>query len=668
MDTKLSLGMIVKDEEKVLARCFDSVKNLGLEIVIVDTGSKDKTVEIARRYTDKVLSFPWINDFAAARNFSFEHCTGDFILWLDADDVINPEDCRKIQNVDYSDKNIIISDYIFNHDEFGNDDLVVPRERIIKRSLGLKWQGRIHETIAVSVPAYHADFKVHHWRQHSSSERNLSILENIVRGDNALPGSIAPGVEARNIYYLAREYQDIGKIDDAIVYYQEFVDRKEGWWEDVFHGYYKLAECFFIQNNDAEVIKNIFKAIEIEPQWSEPYCLLGLLHFNRKRYRQAIHWYEVAASIKRPKELLSSFRTQYYTWLPHLQLGLCYNAIGDMYKAYEHNRVVLKYRPQDKSALNNDAILGPARFYDQYKKDGQGKKLNLGCGNKPIEGYVNVDIFNGPSVDEVFELDKIPYKAETISAISSEHALEHLPHDSTRPTLQEWFRVLMPGGELHLKIPDLELCCREYINAPINDPNFFKTKCWFKWTLFGAQKGQNGEPDEAQFHKIGYSKDEMRMILTEIGFIVESITNYNGFGTPSMEIRAFKPKKGPRIAWVAPENWEAAQTRIRVLNINKWLATQGCFSRVVDYESARNYDTVIVGKSFSEPDYKAIQNLKSKGKKIYVDLCEDILEYPWVSDILKISDKVICCSHVLEEKVQSINPRTMVIEDAWETA
>jgi len=196
MDTKLSLGLIVKNEEKVLARCLDSVKDLGLEIVIVDTGSKDKTVEIARRYTDKVLSFPWINDFAAARNFSFEHCTGDFILWLDADDVINPEDCRKIQNVDYSDKNIIISDYIFNHDEFGNDDLVVPRERIIKRSLGLKWHGRIHEAIAVSVPAYHADFKVHHWRQHSSSERNLSILENIVRGDNALPGSIAPGVDA----------------------------------------------------------------------------------------------------------------------------------------------------------------------------------------------------------------------------------------------------------------------------------------------------------------------------------------------------------------------------------------------------------------------------------------------------------------------------------------
>ena len=67
----ISLCMIVKNEELVLGRCLDSVKNLMDEIIIVDTGSTDKTKEIASLYTNKIYDFPWINDFAAARNFSF---------------------------------------------------------------------------------------------------------------------------------------------------------------------------------------------------------------------------------------------------------------------------------------------------------------------------------------------------------------------------------------------------------------------------------------------------------------------------------------------------------------------------------------------------------------------------------------------------------------------
>ena len=67
----VSLCMIVKNEEDVLARCLDSVKDLVDEIIIVDTGSKDRTKEIAHTYTDNVFDFVWIDDFAAARNFAF---------------------------------------------------------------------------------------------------------------------------------------------------------------------------------------------------------------------------------------------------------------------------------------------------------------------------------------------------------------------------------------------------------------------------------------------------------------------------------------------------------------------------------------------------------------------------------------------------------------------
>ena len=87
----ISLCMIVRDEHEVLARCLSSVCDAVDEIVIVDTGSQDDTRDIALRYTDKVYEFKWQDDFAAARNYAFDMAHGDYLMWLDADDVIAPE-------------------------------------------------------------------------------------------------------------------------------------------------------------------------------------------------------------------------------------------------------------------------------------------------------------------------------------------------------------------------------------------------------------------------------------------------------------------------------------------------------------------------------------------------------------------------------------------------
>ena len=79
---EISLCMIIKNEEKTIARCLDSVKDLVDEIIIVDTGSTDKSKEIVSKYTDKVYDFEWVEDFAKARNFSFSKATKDYIMWL----------------------------------------------------------------------------------------------------------------------------------------------------------------------------------------------------------------------------------------------------------------------------------------------------------------------------------------------------------------------------------------------------------------------------------------------------------------------------------------------------------------------------------------------------------------------------------------------------------
>lgn len=87
----ISLCMIVKNEEKLLARCLDSVADIMDELIIVDTGSTDRTKEIAARYTDKVYEFAWINDFAAARNFAFSRASMEYIYSADADEVLDEE-------------------------------------------------------------------------------------------------------------------------------------------------------------------------------------------------------------------------------------------------------------------------------------------------------------------------------------------------------------------------------------------------------------------------------------------------------------------------------------------------------------------------------------------------------------------------------------------------
>lgn len=93
----ISLCMIVKNEEAVIARCLDSVKDLVDEMNIVDTGSTDNTKEIVKQYTNRIFDFKWIDNFAAARNFSFQQATKDYILWLDADDLLNIEEQEKFR-------------------------------------------------------------------------------------------------------------------------------------------------------------------------------------------------------------------------------------------------------------------------------------------------------------------------------------------------------------------------------------------------------------------------------------------------------------------------------------------------------------------------------------------------------------------------------------------
>ncbi len=144
----ISLCMIVKNEEKVLSRCLDSIKNAVDEIIIADTGSTDSTKDIAYRYTDKVYDFEWTDNFSEARNFSFSKATKDFILRLDADVITSENNTKLIElknNLDNTDT--VMMKYNTAFDEDSNATFSYFRERLVRRATPHKWKGRVHEAI-----------------------------------------------------------------------------------------------------------------------------------------------------------------------------------------------------------------------------------------------------------------------------------------------------------------------------------------------------------------------------------------------------------------------------------------------------------------------------------------------------------------------------------------
>lgn len=177
----ISLCMIVKDEEDVLARCLESAADTADEIIIVDTGSADATKEIARRYTDKVYDFAWTDDFSAARNFSFSKAEMEYCMWLDADDILLEADRAALLDLKRTldpAADVVMLRYHAAFDADGKPTLSYYRERIVRNSPEFRWAGAVHEAITPSGVVVYGDAAVSHRKlRPSDPARNLHIYE-----------------------------------------------------------------------------------------------------------------------------------------------------------------------------------------------------------------------------------------------------------------------------------------------------------------------------------------------------------------------------------------------------------------------------------------------------------------------------------------------------------
>jgi glycosyltransferase involved in cell wall biosynthesis len=140
----ISLCMIVKNEEAVLERLLKTMSEVADQIVIMDTGSTDRTKEIAARYTDEVYDFPWKDDFAAARNAACRKAVMDYWMWMDADDVMEPEHAARLKKLKETldpSVDVVMMKYLTGFDANGRTSFSYYRERLLKNRKGFQWQG-----------------------------------------------------------------------------------------------------------------------------------------------------------------------------------------------------------------------------------------------------------------------------------------------------------------------------------------------------------------------------------------------------------------------------------------------------------------------------------------------------------------------------------------------
>lgn len=343
--------MIVKNEERVLSRCLDSVKNLVDEIIIVDTGSTDKTVEVARRYTDRIYYFTWIDDFSAARNYAFEKARMTYTMWLDADDILLPEDQQRFNTLkmDIAEEvDSFLMPYILGRDNMGRVTSSLKRNRIVKTSRKFTWQGAVHEYLQVyghvkewNVPVVHMSVKK------EKTDRNLKIYEKLLRENKDL--------SPRDLYYYANECFEHGQFKKCTQLYREFLDTRKGWQEDCIAAIDKSAEALLQLGKTVEAEMLLFESFRYDSPRAPICCKLGYIYFSKEMYERAVYWYKAATEcdMEQVKKRGALVNSAYYTWLPHIQLCVCYDRLGKRHLAYSHNEIARLYHPGHASILKN---------------------------------------------------------------------------------------------------------------------------------------------------------------------------------------------------------------------------------------------------------------------------------------------------------------------------
>lgn len=357
--------MIVKNEEQVVSRCLESIAEYVDEIIIVDTGSEDDTKEICARFTDKIYDFEWKDDFAAARNASFSYAMGDYIMWLDADDVISAENAKQLtdlkKTLSYKMPDVVMCKYVISFDEKGQPLFSFFRERLLKRVANFRWNGFVHECISPRGEIIYSDFAVFHKKEKPSGERNLKIFQKQISQGRKL--------DAREEFYYGRELYYHNMYTESAAVLEKALKMGQG--NNLNEACLFLFKCYKALGKEQKAFLSLCQSLEHGPPRADILCCLANTFKDKKDYKTAIFWYESATKCT-DASLKGEFdRAEYREFVPFLEMSCCYFYLNDMEKALLYHEKAKKLRPDHPSVVFNE------KFFEEYKKINEQKNIKF---------------------------------------------------------------------------------------------------------------------------------------------------------------------------------------------------------------------------------------------------------------------------------------------------
>lgn len=345
----ISLCMIVRDEEAVLGRLLEQVKDVADEIIIVDTGSVDRTEEIARRYTSSVFHYRWRDDFAAARNFACQKATMDYWMWLDADDVLTPENQARLLELKRRlepDVDVVMMRYAVGFDEKGKKNFSYYRERLIRNGKGFRWEGRVHEAVTPRGKVIHSDVEIEHRKvSQGDPDRNLRIYEEMLRdGEPFSP---------RSLFYYGRELLCHQRYGEAAAVLEEFLEMEDGWKENRIDACLQAARCYEKTGNEEKRMELLLRSFRYDIPRAEVCCDIGRLFMEKQDFEKAAYWYSQALAVPDRYGEGGFQQEEYHGFIPLIQLCVCCDRLGDINGAWQYHLRSAVLKPEDASVRKN---------------------------------------------------------------------------------------------------------------------------------------------------------------------------------------------------------------------------------------------------------------------------------------------------------------------------
>lgn len=342
---KMTLCMIVKNEENTLPYCLKAIEAYMDEIVIVDTGSTDSTKDIARQYTPKVYDYKWNNNFSEARNFSITKATNEFILVLDADEIIRDINIKEIQRL--IDNNPSKVGRLLRVNEFTRDKNPYRYQERVNRLFSKKYyqyEGMIHEqliridnnsidTYQIPLTIVHSGYEGDIEAVKRKSQRNIELLEMALKSNPNDPYLL---YQLGKSHYMKKDFELANQYFDKALYFD--LDPSLEYVQDMVESYgYSL-----INSGKYETALQLYGVYQEFSKSTDFVFLMGLIYMNNSKFDEAIAEFRYATLMKDGKmDGVNSYRAFY-------NLGVIFECMGDNETAKSYYSRCEEFEPAKK--------------------------------------------------------------------------------------------------------------------------------------------------------------------------------------------------------------------------------------------------------------------------------------------------------------------------------